>query len=343
MNIACSEDSEKSSAHSCLNANTLVQIAADGNEIQTHCVYGCKEGGCLDKAGNICTPGCPDSSTHIQCSEEGIPLYSASHLNGCQDERLTTINAYLCTPEKCPANSECVYGKCITDAMKSLKDGDKCDPNSFAEFCYQDKAYQCYGEKIVIEQCYQGGCNIIEDRRVNNSNLTQISAQCHKFNLEPGYYGTPNFKSLSYCRNTPDGHSEKVSGTFYRNLNGYISFTMESQPQRCDKSGCNADATDCIKLTDKWYCNNNLLLIAPSFNIMRCSDEHQVCATVNGDAKCRPECRGAENETVNYCDFRQSSSGYYTYNSCTRDDDGKLYAQETGMFCDNGCSEDGCK
>ncbi len=243
----------------------------------------------------------------------------------------------------------CEKGVCVTDAMKALKNGDRCD-DSMA-YCDGDVAVSCTSSGISRKDCADaGGCTVVDASKAFGDKLYVPFCRgnvelCKNAGDKVSYCATNSqgsFESYYYCYESMDGSVFPVdmASTF-----GIYS--------TC-KDGCNAENSQCNTPAKLWCdydykCSNSKTLMSCVDNSMNeyeldieedttTCDSGESCAVVNGNMDCHTTC--TEESLTKSCKRGSTPNfGILTTKGCIKGDDGNLYSINKSTNCYAGCNE----
>ncbi|MBR4986901.1 MAG: hypothetical protein IKY83_14300 [Proteobacteria bacterium] len=243
-----------------------------------------------------------------------------------------------CANMSCPQGT-CQEGVCVTAAMKAVKEGDICDPETFVEFCNGNMSVYCDHGVVQVAPCSES-CVIYEETyfgRVRMQSGCVDGGACTELNAlrrECSIVSGMGQVLATACQKTTRGELKWVSVDGY-----YCKGACDANKEKCalienecDPYDLNNYKCDRHSLT-KCYLDSNL---TASVRKDYCDDK---CVTVHGVAMCGFACT-SENARENRCVYADSTDMYDSGDFiCTKTDEGELYSVWTGEYsaCLDGC------
>ena len=243
-----------------------------------------------------------------------------------------------CATKSC-AQGTCQEGVCVTDAMKAVKEGDICDPETFVEFCngntsvYCDHGFvqvaPCSEACVVYEETYFGRVRM-QSGCVDGGSCTELNALRRECSIVEGMGQV----LATACQKTTRNELKWVSVDGY-----YCKGACDAQKEKCALLDDECDPYDLANYKcdrhslTKCYLDSNLIArVRKDY----CDDK---CVTVNGVSMCGFACT-TENARENRCVYADSTDVYDSGDFiCTKTDAGELYSVWTGEYsaCVDGC------
>lgn len=333
-----------------LRCNTNCQFDTSGCKTQSDNVLcgdgviseteDCEAGIQIDKT---CSDIIPNSEGTLACNQNTC-FFDAT---GCKE--VIYVEAECNTNDDC-ASATCSHGVCLTTEMNSIEEDETCDPNTFKEFCKDDKMVYCgravdengdyildgngdYVYGVIMSDCSEyGGCGLIDMKDAYGVTQPVIEAWCVNSTLhlsneeakaictEPGKFPvcadlSPlgydfSSETYAYCLKNTDGGFNVLDG-----------YTFDEYLVCEDASGnadvC-ADSQHCAN-TEDFYCSFDYKCLDSS-TISYCDDSWYV---ESGTVKCADAIENsvcANVEGLDYCFVPCDKLGA-TRSACEVDED----------------------
>ena len=177
----------------------------------------------------------PECETNADCKDPSKPVCSEDGV--CVADTPGTVDP--CKDVTCEEGT-CDLGVCVTEAMKSVKEGDSCD-GAFPEFCRGDEMVYCLSDGTVgVSDCGAlGGCTMVREEYEGEEYLT---SWCRG----PAEQCTAVAQEISYCAEDEYGAYESFYSCQINTEGTYTAVDMflYGEYEICEDS-CNASGTHC--------------------------------------------------------------------------------------------------
>ncbi len=245
-------------------------------------------------------------------------------------------------PDPCPGcEGTCDRGVCVTNAMKAVKAGDACSPD-FVPFCREDSMVYCNTKgSVVISDCAEnGGCHVVKGQD------TGLDVSCGGPAEKCTAVGDP----IPYCG--------ELSGMYYTSR--YVcskdtegNFIARDQllygMYNLCEFGCNAEKTDCEKLTECSFitkCDGDTLISCKDYTEIGekvvqkqtdCAEKGLVCAMSGNQYACNEVCDEKDVGNVTYACLTDMLGHQVSISKTCTKSSSKFYNVEKKTICQHGC------
>ncbi len=341
--------------------NNIAYFCVSGGEwYQTQvCPNGCNQEKGICNAGgsqNSCSAGQTQcAGSFVQNCVGGTWVNdSVACENGCSNGKCNP-SAYTdpCIGVTCTKGT-CDKGVCVTDDMKTAKDGDPCDPYTFSEFCNGSSSVFCSSEGTVVytDCANDGGCAMVSEEYEGE---VYVSAwcngpadQCKAENQEITYCKEDDelgiYESYYVCAKNTEGSYTAMDMLLYGD--GWLCDACNADYSACEGGG---EQTGCDYETK---CDGNVLYECMDLSILGmgvyedsydCSEDGMACSVVGGVANCRETCSAAS-EPKKSCDIDDYYGNEVSLSSaCVKGDDNKYYVEVSSTDCSADCVAGECR